>query len=180
MTGWHMARPNAQWLYSVPVIEYFVPGIPVPQGDLAAGYGGRLHHKNKALEPWRHNIAWRARKPMRDNGFGNVLFHCPISLSLIFVLARPTSARKTRATPPAIKKPDYDKLTRAIGDALTGVVWVDDSQIIHGEQDKVIAEVNEETGVYINVERVVIQGDWVDDERAYDEWIQLANKEIRE
>jgi Holliday junction resolvase RusA-like endonuclease len=26
-------------------------------------------------------------------------------------------------------KPDADKLLRAIGDALTGVVWVDDSQV---------------------------------------------------
>jgi Holliday junction resolvase RusA-like endonuclease len=30
----------------------------------------------------------------------------------------------------AIKKPDLDKLLRAIGDGLTGVVWRDDSQVI--------------------------------------------------
>lgn len=171
-----MARHKAQWRYSVPVIDYFVPGIPVPQGDLASNSRGILYHKNKALEPWRHQVAWRARRPMRDNGFADVIFACPISLTLLFVLKRVQGTPKRRATPPAIKKPDLDKLARSIGDALTGVVWVDDSQIIHGEQDKVIAGINEETGVYINVERIVIQGDWVDSERTYDEWVQLANE----
>lgn len=180
MTGYPVARLRAQWRYSVPVIEYFVPGIPVPQGDLASNSRGILYHKNKALEPWRHQIAWRARRPMRDNGFGDVIFAGPISLSVLFVLRRVQGTAKRRATPPAIKKPDLDKLTRSIGDALTGVVWVDDSQIIHGEQEKVIGEIDEETGVWICVERVVILGDWVDGERTYDEWVQLANKGIRD
>lgn len=176
MTDYPMARHRAQWRYSVPVIEYFVPGIPVPQGDLASNSRGILYHKNKALEPWRHQIAWRARRPMRSNGFDNVLFACPISLSVLFVLARVKSTPKSKPTPPAIKKPDLDKLTRSIGDALTGVVWVDDSQIIHGEQEKVIGEIDEETGVWINVERIVIQGEWVDGEKTYDEWVRLASE----
>lgn len=51
-----------------------------------------------------------------------------ISLELTFYLPRPKAleyvvgARHT-------KRPDFDKLTRSIADALTGVVWTDDGQV---------------------------------------------------
>jgi crossover junction endodeoxyribonuclease RusA len=155
-----LARCTSQ---RVPIMNYFVPGLPRQQGDLQVGRHGKLFHKAKGLEQWRHNIAWRARKLMRVNGFGNVLFDGPVSVSLIFVLARPKAMPKSKPTPPAIKRPDIDKLTRAVFDALTGVVYVDDSQIIHDECLKRTAEFNEETGVIVEINSIVQLGDWVDE-----------------
>jgi Holliday junction resolvase RusA-like endonuclease len=57
----------------------------------------------------------------------------------VFVLARPRShygtgrnADRLRATAPAwpCSRPDATKLLRAVEDALTGVVWRDDGQVV--------------------------------------------------
>lgn len=54
-------------------------------------------------------------------------------------------------TPPAIKKPDLEKLTRAIKDAMTGVVYFDDSQVIEEHARKRLADVGELMGAHILV-----------------------------
>lgn len=157
-----LARHIALTREHVPFISYQVPGLPVMQGDLQAGWHGKLFHKSKGLEPWRHEVAWRARKAMRTNGFRSVLLGGPVSMTLFFVLKRPQAMSKRKATEPAIKRPDLDKLTRAVFDALTEVVYVDDSQIVEDHCYKRTAEPNEETGVIVTVNRIVKLGDWED------------------
>lgn len=142
-------------------IQYFVPGLPVPQGDLNASRTGHLYHKNKALAPWRHEVQWRARKALRQTKDGG-LWVGPITITLRFVLKRPVGTPKRRETPPAIKRPDLDKLTRAVFDALTEVVYQDDSQIIEDHCYKRTAEIDEQTGVSIlvttNINRSAMKG----------------------
>ena len=53
----------------------------------------------------------------------------PVSLALNFVLLRPASVSRTKRPYPTVK-PDASKLLRAVEDALTGVVYRDDSQIV--------------------------------------------------
>jgi crossover junction endodeoxyribonuclease RusA len=50
----------------------------------------------------------------------------PLELSVIFYLPRPKTA--TRNFPAVM--PDLDKLIRAVGDSLSGLVYVDDSRIV--------------------------------------------------
>ena len=121
----------------------------MPQGDLSASRNGRLYHSNADnLKPWRYAIEWRAKAAMKAAKLP-VVEQLPMSMSLFFVLRRVKGTAKTRATPPAIKKPDLDKLARACGDALTSVVYVDDSQIIESHCYKRIAEIDEAAGVRI-------------------------------
>lgn len=144
-----------------PMLKYFVLGMPVPQGDLSASpRSGKLYHKNKALEPWRYSIAWQGRREMRRQFGDTEPVDGPISMALEFVVKRPAGTAKTRATPPAVKKPDLDKLTRAVLDALTGVVYVDDSQVVHINTTKRMAEVNEEPGVWICPKQIFTLRDW--------------------
>ena len=51
----------------------------------------------------------------------------PISISLTFVFEKPRSERKNALH--KTTKPDLDKLLRATLDALTGIAYVDDSQV---------------------------------------------------
>ncbi|WP_054812130.1 RusA family crossover junction endodeoxyribonuclease [Nocardia arizonensis] len=129
----------------------FVPGLPAPQGS--KDYKGKnargkaiLVESATGVHDWRARIAWTAHergwRPTRD----------PFAASLEFVLHRPQ--RTPVATPAAVKRPDADKLARAVLDALTGVAWVDDSQVVDLRSRKRLAEPGEATGVHITLDRL--------------------------
>lgn len=124
------------------MIAFFVPGKPAPQGSKRHVGHGVMVESSKAVKPWRIEVMWAARAACRTPLDG------PVAVDLAFVMPRPKSAPK-RSTPPAIKRPDVDKLARAILDAVTGVVVADDSQIVRLVATKRIAEIGETPGVHI-------------------------------
>jgi crossover junction endodeoxyribonuclease RusA len=131
------------------MIEYdwslFIPGRPAPQGSKRHVGNGVLVESSKALAPWRTLVAWSAAQHWREAPLLGAVW-----VQLQFVMPRPLSTPK-KATPPAIKKPDADKLTRAIFDALSGVCWKDDSQIVDLHASKRLAELDELPGVQIDI-----------------------------
>lgn len=122
----------------------FVPGVPAPQGSKRHVGRGILIESSKAVGPWRERVALAAHSHARG------LLGGPVSVDLVFVLPRPKSAPKC-TTLPAVKRPDIDKLARAILDALTGVWIADDSQVIDLRATKHIADIDGEPGVTITV-----------------------------
>ena len=50
-----------------------------------------------------------------------------------------------------MKKPDLDKLVRAILDAGSGVAWRDDSQVISITATKRVAELHEQPGAKLSI-----------------------------
>jgi len=123
-------------------VEFFTPGRPAPQGSKRHVGGGVLVESSKAVKPWRVDVQWAARAACRAPLDG------PVALRLEFVMPRPKSTPK-RSTPPAIRRPDVDKLARAVLDALTGVVVGDDSQIVDLHATKRLAEIGETPGVHV-------------------------------
>jgi len=113
------------------MLKFTTYGVPIPQGSLRAftpkGWKRAiLTSDNVQLKPWRKDVvdaaqeALGGRPPFEDVG---------LELHVLFYLPRPLSAPK-RVTEPA-KKPDVDKLLRAVMDALTAAgVWRDDAQVI--------------------------------------------------
>ena len=71
-------------------------------------------------------------------------------MALTFVMPR-TKAMKNKPAPPMTQRPDTIKLARAIEDALAGVAYNDDSQIIHHYLIKRRAEPGEKPGVKITI-----------------------------
>ena len=122
--------------------QVFIEGRPAPQGSKRHLGNGIMVESSKAVKPWRVDVAWRAR------GAFLTPFDGPVKLELEFVMPRPKSTPK-KSTPAAIKRPDVDKLARAVLDAITGVVVADDSQIVHLVATKRIAELDEQTGVML-------------------------------
>lgn len=124
----------------------FVPGRPAPQGSKSfkGMRGGKpiLVESSDYLAPWRETVAWHARAVSRGLTAG------PITLTLTFVLPRPVATPKKR-TPPAIKYPDVDKLSRAVLDALTGIAFANDSQVTDLRARKRLAALEGKTGVHI-------------------------------
>lgn len=133
----------------------FVPGKPAPQGSKDfKGFRGNgtaiLKESSDAVGPWRERIALEAARAMREAGLEILDRKHPVFTSLTFIMPRPATAPKTK-TPPAVKRPDADKLERALNDALTDVVFLDDSQVTFTERRKVIAEQGQQPGVHIRV-----------------------------
>lgn len=126
-------------------LDLFVPGRPAPQGSKRHVGGGRLVESSKAVAPWRTAIAWHAAQAFTDGPLQDAVL-----LDVEFVMPRPSSYPK-RTTPAATKKPDLDKLIRAVADALSGVVWRDDSQMVRIAATKRLAELDEQPGARIRV-----------------------------
>lgn len=128
---------------------FFVPGSPAPQGSKSfkGVHGGRgiLVESSKALGPWRERVALVAHQHAR-----NVASGVAVSVRCDFVMPRPKSTPK-RSTPPAIRRPDIDKLVRAILDAVTGICFADDSQVVDLRATKRLALPEETPGVHITI-----------------------------
>jgi crossover junction endodeoxyribonuclease RusA len=121
------------------VVAFVVDGTPAPQGSKTVGRssGGAsfVREDNPDTEPWRNAVATRARAAMA----GRPPLPGPLELDVAFMFGRPKSHYRTgrnagRLKPSAPiycdKRPDLDKLLRAIGDAITGIVVVDDAAIV--------------------------------------------------
>jgi Holliday junction resolvase RusA-like endonuclease len=86
--------------------------------------GGKLTvtHSNPKTVPWRNQVATIARNVM----YGSRKLVGPLEMCIDFYLKRGKTVSRLRPS----CKPDLDKLVRAIGDALEGVVYTNDSQVV--------------------------------------------------
>jgi crossover junction endodeoxyribonuclease RusA len=128
-------------------ISFFVPGVAAPQGSKVALGGGRMRESSAALHGWRTRIGYAANRARS----GSDLFVGAVRCRLVFVMPRPKGLAQT-ANPPCVKRPDLDKLVRAVFDALTGTMWLDDSLVTELLASKRIAAPAEQPGVEITVE----------------------------
>jgi|SRR6185369_5440869 len=91
---------------------------------------------NKDLKSYRQEVSKAALAERARIGFYEVMFikHSPVQMVAKFYFAKPESVSKKRTAPTV--KPDIDKLCRAIFDAFTGIIYVDDAQIVSIKAEK--------------------------------------------
>lgn len=115
-------------------IRLTVYGAAQPQGN-KTGFArqgkvvmveGRRPEAREAFKSWREAVATEGRAWQREHG--QELLDEPLGLTAVFYLPKPSSAPKWKLW--ARGRPDVDKLARAVLDALTGVLWVDDSRVV--------------------------------------------------
>ena len=112
-------------------IEFTVLGVPVPKGStraFAMMRNGKPFAVTTAANPktksWQSEVTVMAQAHAPAEG----PWDGPVQLSVNFLMPRPkTLAKKVQHH---IKKPDLDKLLRLIKDALKGVIYKDDSQVV--------------------------------------------------
>jgi len=124
-----------------PLLSFFVPGEPRPEGALAIGRGKQgnlfLRHATDRgdLKSWKKSVATVALLAMRRAEL-RLLREVPLLAVLTFVRNRPRyhfsskgdiKAAYLRELPST--RPDVDKLTRGVLDAMKGVVYHDDGQV---------------------------------------------------
>lgn len=128
---------------------FFVPGVPTPQGSKK--YMGHrkgkplLLESAKGLPNWRKAVRQAAHEHLsRDAAlYPNQAMH----LDLEFVMPRPKYAIGKFL--PAVKRPDLDKLVRAVLDSLSKVLYGDDNQVTDMRVGKHLAGPDETVGVHI-------------------------------
>lgn len=121
-------------------VRFDIPGPPKAQGRAktrivtAKGTGRQFAsiYTPASSRKEAGEVRYLASRQMGDR----VPFEGPIQINLSFLLAIPTSfSKKARREALAgwqfpAKKPDYDNLAKLICDAMNGIVYRDDSQIV--------------------------------------------------
>ena len=114
-------------------LSFTVHGEPIPQGSMRAFVIKGLNRAvitsaNKRTKPWRQEVAGAALAAMDKDLLDCAGKNVPFRLVVTFRFQKPKSVKKTVLE--KVTKPDTDKLIRSILDALTGIVWTDDSQVV--------------------------------------------------
>lgn len=128
-------------------VSFTVIGTPAPQGSKTK-WGTE---ENPNTRPWRAAVAASASEAHTyhtadgTSGYKPVLDEA-VRVAALFVFPRPKhhygSGRNSHVLKPTAPawcstKPDADKLARAVGDAITGVLVRDDAQIVEWSIRKV-------------------------------------------
>jgi Holliday junction resolvase RusA-like endonuclease len=135
--------------------NFSVVGRPAPQGSKSYLGKGRFKEQSPHVAAWRNDVRNAAAL-----AFGEALVDGPILTEITFIIARPkchhVSGNPSKPLKPSApfwhtSAPDRDKLERATNDALTGVIWADDSQVAATLSQKVYAEPGVASGAIIYV-----------------------------
>lgn len=131
---------------SEPIILEIV-GDAAPAGSKTAGKGkggfAFVRDACKRTGPWKEHVARTAAEQ-----YSGPLLDMPLKVTMTFSRIRPTSHYRTGKNRDVIRdsapvwptaKPDITKLVRAVEDALKGVVYVDDRQIVENANRKLYA-----------------------------------------
>jgi Holliday junction resolvase RusA-like endonuclease len=120
-------------------ISFYVPGKPQPGGSkrpfLIPGTKRiNVTDANKHVGGWKQDV-----KVFAHQAYQGALLRGPLLVRCTFCIERPKGHYRTgknshllKDSAPAypLSKPDATKLFRSTEDALTGVIWKDDAQIV--------------------------------------------------
>ena len=127
-------------------VKFTAYGIPQTKGSTKSFVVNNkpvTTNDNPKTKDWQSVVAWMAQTNRPPGG----LFQGAVSVRLEFYFCRPTSVSEKKR-PHHTVKPDIDKITRAVLDALKGTIYKDDSQVVqmivtkeYGVEPMVIVEV---------------------------------------
>lgn len=113
------------------IVRFLVSGKPQPWQRVKRGKGG-VAYVPEPTSAYEELVAWRAKDAMRSQP----PTRHPVLLILEFELVIPKSWSKTKQRDAAAgliaatKKPDVSNLQKGVEDAMNGIVYLDDSQIV--------------------------------------------------
>lgn len=140
-------------------LSVWVSGTPIPQGSVVPVLSkttGKpfVKQASKKLPAWRRDIVAEVKRMLEtqaEHGFEWVVNDEPYALDLWFIFDRPKSQSKAeRESMWRWRRPDIDKLVRAVMDALeVAGVLADDARIVDLKATKSYAQENQRAGVSI-------------------------------
>lgn len=133
-----------------PILKIEVPGEPQGKGRPRAGRRWRKGKTSQYTAIWTPEatvayedfIGIQGRLAMR----GRELLEGPLKIEILAMLVPPvgwTASRRIAALAGDIRptgKPDWDNISKCVGDGLNKIVWADDSQIVDARVQKFYGE----------------------------------------
>lgn len=101
-------------------------GEPVVDDAGQRKYRAVVTHDNPNTKEWERTVRTAAQ---HGRGSGRFFRTEPVEIRICFGLSRPASV-STKKRPLPTVRPDLDKLVRAIQDAVSGVIYADDAQVV--------------------------------------------------
>lgn len=135
-------------------IEFTVPAIPVAQPrQRSVAFAGRI----RTYTPTKHpvNDFKASVRLVAAQAWSGAPLDGPLSVAIAFVLPRPKAKIRKRGDNPRYwhtGRPDFDNLAKSLTDALTGLLWRDDSQLAMVAITKQVAAADEQPCVGVKVE----------------------------
>lgn len=109
------------------VVHIWVQGTPEPKGSFRAilvkGVPTPIPDNSKS-KTWERAVRLVASRICKEHDW--LPFDRPCAVEMVFYMARPEKPKFRR---PATK-PDWDKLVRSTGDALSKLAYVDDARVV--------------------------------------------------
>jgi hypothetical protein len=141
-----------------PSLTFYCPGRPqtagsktiVPTKAGARVVDGGTKESRAAKVTWRGDLRDAAIRALDVQSWQHAIAEQALALDLVIVRRRPSAHLTTGKAAGLVKdwardllpiaRPDTVKLTRAAEDALTGIVWADDSQIVRHRLHKAFGD----------------------------------------
>ncbi len=122
--------------------ELWIDGIPATKGSWKV-QRGKLRPDNERERPWANAIAWTAKTAGLRPGTAPMV----VVVNLYF-------PRPKKPSNPFPSRNDVDKLARSVLDALTGIAWNDDQQVVDLRITKAFVEHGSTPGALIVIKEL--------------------------
>jgi crossover junction endodeoxyribonuclease RusA len=139
-------------------LEFTVFGVAQPKGNMRAILIPGMKfpivtESNRSVKSWSQLVAEGANRAIGALPPGDrAMLEGAVRLTMAFYLPRPKKYQRRGVPVAHLTAPDWDKLSRAVSDALTHVVYRDDKQIVEAVVGKFYAAVGETPRVDVRVE----------------------------
>jgi crossover junction endodeoxyribonuclease RusA len=136
-------------IFMIDPISFFVAGVPKPAGSKRGFFIPKIKRvvitdACKGSRDWKTDVKHAGQKE-----YAGPLRQGALAVRLVFLVVRPKAHYRTGKNAASLRdgapvypttKPDVLKLARAVEDALTGIIWRDDSQIVTEHLSKRFAD----------------------------------------
>lgn len=140
------------------MLAFTVYGVAQPKGNMKPFFTKGMKfpivtESNRNVKSWSQLVAEGASHALQELPPGDrAQLTCGVRLTLAFYLPRPKKFEKKDPVP-HITAPDWDKLSRAVGDALEKVLYANDAQVCEAIVGKYYAPIGGVPHVDVRVER---------------------------
>jgi Holliday junction resolvase RusA-like endonuclease len=134
------------------VYKLVIKGDPVPF-SYKLGLNGRhpVLINSKKYQQWKDECRFQVMDQKNRNGWAMIDKGVPVAISFVFVMPRGKTVKRQHHT----VKPDVDNMLKPVKDAITGLLWYDDAQVVdYKDGGKRYQQPGEPTGVIVEIVEV--------------------------